>query len=578
MKKGLSLSAVSAFLFTMLSEACEGQYVPLYYDVSPGVIEAGQSEPVVVTIAFSALPERVELDADWEPGDQQWLFRDDGVTPDTVSGDGIFSLRLEASEIFSQPLAAGDVFKRFASLRVLQGGAQVVLARLTFLVATDALPPYDVLQLAPDLQATRYVVNIVRPNAPSSCDASVARRFYQSFPDVFDFLNVVWHRSHFLNPTHCNIQNTVQGIGLGLFSTTAEFGSAGRLLGLNNFPHASAFDGAGEVLQHEIAHQWINFADFPPFDCCIPHWPISTLANGILGNGVTRGGVGSSAACRLTATGDGIRLLRRQEPSTFTDMDLYLMGLVAGDQVGRHFVARPQGLNEIRRIQASCDGRLYDGEVDELSLGDLTQKLGSRKPDVANSRKIFRLATVVVSRRLLSQRAMDYYSFFAARAESLNQELVNQGNFAGLTNPFSLSTFGLGRLEANVTDQPASKCTRDADTACLQSNRFEVEVGWETGSSSGAAQVMNFGGQRTENDESVFFWFFSPTNFEMAVKVLDACGPALGNRYWVFISGLTNQGWRVRVRDTSNGAVKTYTNAVNHLSATFADTDAFRCD
>jgi len=88
---------------------------------------------------------------------------------------------------------------------------------------------------------------------------------------------------------------------------------------------------------------------------------------------------------------------------------------------------------------------------------------------------------------------------------------------------------------------------------------------------------MSFGGQRTENDESVFFTFFSPTNFEMGVKVLNACVPVLGNKYWVFVSGLTNQGWTVTVRDTVTGAVKVYSNDVGHLSTTFADTAAFGC-
>jgi len=118
-------------------------------------------------------------------------------------------------------------------------------------------------------------------------------------------------------------------------------------------------------------------------------------------------------------------------------------------------------------------------------------------------------------------------------------------------------------------------CTPDAATACLQSGRFEVKVDWQTASATGAGQVMSFGGQRTENDESVFWWFFSPTNFELGVKVLNACG--LNGKYWVFLSGLTDQGWTVHVRDSVTGATKTYSNAVGHLSSTFSDVSAFSC-
>ena len=123
-----------------------------------------------------------------------------------------------------------------------------------------------------------------------------------------------------------------------------------------------------------------------------------------------------------------------------------------------------------------------------------------------------------------------------------------------------------------------SGCVRDATTACLQGGRFEVKVAWQTASGSGAAQVMSFGSDRAEGEESAFWWFFSPTNFEMGVKVLNACVPALSNKYWVFVSGLTDQGWTLTVRDTANGAVKTYGNALGHLSQTFADTSAFSCN
>ncbi len=121
----------------------------------------------------------------------------------------------------------------------------------------------------------------------------------------------------------------------------------------------------------------------------------------------------------------------------------------------------------------------------------------------------------------------------------------------------------------------AGGCVRDADTACLLGNRFEVEVDYQTAAQSGTAQVMSFNGQRAENGESAFFTFFSATNFEMGVKVLDAC---VFGKYWVFVSGLTDQGWTVTVRDTESAAApKVYTNPIGTLSTTFADTNAFNC-
>lgn len=136
---------------------------------------------------------------------------------------------------------------------------------------------------------------------------------------------------------------------------------------------------------------------------------------------------------------------------------------------------------------------------------------------------------------------------------------------------------GQFQLTATTFLEQTSACVRDAQTACLQNGRFEVKVVWNNTSASGSGQVMSFGGQRTENDESVFYSFQSPTNFEMGVKMLNACIPLFGNQFWVFVSGLTDQGWLVTVRDTQTGAVKTYSNNNGNLSETFADTSAFDC-
>ncbi len=121
-------------------------------------------------------------------------------------------------------------------------------------------------------------------------------------------------------------------------------------------------------------------------------------------------------------------------------------------------------------------------------------------------------------------------------------------------------------------------CIRDGDTACLLGGKFKVEVEWTTASNTGTGKIMAFNGERAESDESAFFWFFNSTNFEMGVKMVDAC-VAPFNRYWVFVSGLTSQEYRVRVTKvgTSPLEVNTYFNPLNNLPTTEGDTDAFTC-
>ncbi|HEV8239778.1 MAG TPA: hypothetical protein VGS57_10445 [Thermoanaerobaculia bacterium] len=80
-------------------------------------------------------------------------------------------------------------------------------------------------------------------------------------------------------------------------------------------------------------------------------------------------------------------------------------------------------------------------------------------------------------------------------------------------------------------------CARDSRHACLLNGRFDVSVAFVSNSGSGNAQLMSFNSQRAETDESAFFWFFNPANFEMGIKMVDACVPLFGNKFWVFASG-----------------------------------------
>jgi hypothetical protein len=137
---------------------------------------------------------------------------------------------------------------------------------------------------------------------------------------------------------------------------------------------------------------------------------------------------------------------------------------------------------------------------------------------------------------------------------------------------FDLFAFG---VSAGSCSSSTGTCSRTATTACLLSSRFQVRVSFVNASSSGNGTVMNFGSTRAENDESVFLYFTDPSNFEMGLKILDAC--VLNNHFWVFIGGLTNQGWTVQILDTSNGSTKTYHNPLNQLTPTTADTSALAC-
>ena len=133
------------------------------------------------------------------------------------------------------------------------------------------------------------------------------------------------------------------------------------------------------------------------------------------------------------------------------------------------------------------------------------------------------------------------------------------------------SEFGFG-----TTCPAAMSCTRVANSVCLNSSRFQVTVVYDnTATGAGVGKVLLFGSTRAESDESGFYYFTDPSNFELGVKVLDAC--ALTNTFWVFIGGLTNQGWSLNVLDTATGNVKFYGNTDGTVTVTTTDVTALPC-
>lgn len=135
------------------------------------------------------------------------------------------------------------------------------------------------------------------------------------------------------------------------------------------------------------------------------------------------------------------------------------------------------------------------------------------------------------------------------------------------------SVNGTGTVSRNVVVAPgtgAAPCVVSPTTLCLNAGRFAVTATYRTSN----GQSGNGTGVALTTD-SGYFWFFSPANIEVVVKVLNACG-LNPPRYWVFAAGLTNVEVHLNVTDTqTGGSPQAYTNPLNTPFAPIQDTDAF---
>jgi len=99
----------------------------------------------------------------------------------------------------------------------------------------------------------------------------------------------------------------------------------------------------------------------------------------------------------------------------------------------------------------------------------------------------------------------------------------------------------------------ASSCG-DPKALCLLQGRFEVTVHWIDPGNNRAGD----GNAIARTDQSGLFWFFSPDNFELAVKMVD--GRKLNGHFWVFYGALTNVEYDLTVLDRKTGDTRVYHN------------------
>ncbi len=128
----------------------------------------------------------------------------------------------------------------------------------------------------------------------------------------------------------------------------------------------------------------------------------------------------------------------------------------------------------------------------------------------------------------------------------------------GITDGFSGSAPDRGALISGIlpvvwgdrssADEPIEP---EPTSLLLCDNRFLVEVDYSTPlGDSGKAPAV------TLTSDSGYFWFFSDTNVELLVKVLD--GRGINGHFWFFWGAMTDVQYTITVVDTETRGVRTY--------------------
>lgn len=446
------LQCLPCLMLALLSlSGCTSEAV--WYHFTPMVIEETSTADVKFEVKVDNSPDSVEFALSIGV---ILPVVDDGTSGDLVAGDKIYTATLSSAQILHN-FTPDDVNRNFVGyLRLYKSGEDTKQYNIFADILTSGIPPVVITPLTANIQYTENLVNIVDPafyNTFSIPD--VATTFYSQFGDLYDFIDVIYEYSYFRNRNHGGVQNSVTGIGISVFDNTASYGSSGRLLGRSEFPIATYYDGASPGYSHELGHQWINFVSVPPLDFAIPHWPLSDLASGSMGWAHEPGGQGLQFNFDLVPSGADYELVANDNPKEFSDLSLYLMGLVPASEVESHFVFNNQS-------QTPSAGGILLGPVTTVNVSDVITHLGARVPAYPKAQKKFCVAAIIVSKNgLLSENTMRLYDWFARRAGGTTVVPYSGGLVKGQTKPFYLATKTKGQLKTRIERRILVDASRD---------------------------------------------------------------------------------------------------------------------
>lgn len=382
---------------------------------------------------------------------------------------------------------------------------------ITLRIASRALPRAGVTRLGDDVQYSSHVVNLVLPGFGDGVMRDdqgfeldqVARRFFKDFEDTYDSLAIVPAAGHTFSfdAYHQTVKQDVRGIGASVFDNSANYGSARRL------QSAELFAGTGftsiSTTTHELAHQWGSYFDWARLAGIrragwqpSSHDPLWTQGETLIG-AVLR----PSRRAEQTADGGwqvGLTPLAAQlHPYT-----LYAMGLLPRDSVPPMDVFDEQGQFSATSSATPDVGTPIAGASRSVTVFNVVGMHGERTGPVPS---VWQRAAIVVSRdRLVSQQEMDYWNYFATRAEDPQGTGVlsydGVGSFEAATSGLVDVQGGIRPLRAPQIVEPYLADGRPFDREDVRGIKFDDAIPTRFEGS----RTYTFSGSVTASDRNDF--------------------------------------------------------------------------
>ncbi len=290
-------------------------------------------------------------------------------------------------------------------------------------------------------------------------EPALARAFYSAHADEFDTL-YVWTDFKFDNGTgyaHAfNVRNHISGIGLRIYDQGGIYGSPAQLSSIltmgnvvDDWPddpqsHVVGLNSAISIVCHEQGHRWLSYVRFEEgrevrddlLGRSREHWSF------LLDTRTNSAGSFSSLMEGNAWRNNGVGIFTTIETAVnhFSDLDLYLMGLLPADEVEDvAYLDLDEDLKELIRSRSPVTGFSMSAPQKKVSIDKIIRHEGPRAPDYSSSPKNFRVAFALIVERgkQPSQATIErldryrreqerYFSLATRRRASLESSLVER--------------------------------------------------------------------------------------------------------------------------------------------------------
>lgn len=238
---------------------------------------------------------------------------------------------------------------------------------------------------------------------------STLQRFFTAQPDEFDNV-VIFADSSVITDGFAyelTVANAIQGLNIGAFNASADWGSSGTLEslvvmdGLEKYPDdpREVFLGSNStlsVLGQEFGHRWLAFFTYRDATGRTgrdllgrdnSHWSFFFDSDASVMEGNDIEDVGNGQFRTVAAT------------NRYSMLDQYAMGLVDSTQVPSMFVV--QNITEVspvRNARSSPEvGATFRGTRRNVTIDEIITSMGRRAPSAAESKRDYRQAFVYVT-------------------------------------------------------------------------------------------------------------------------------------------------------------------------------------